>query len=75
MILNFLGELALSEGDQQTARANFEESLAIRRELGDRWGIPQLLGNLASIARAQGDLTKARRVYAEALVGFEELKS
>ena len=46
MSLNNLGIVAVNQGDYPAARALHEESLAIRRELGDQSGIATSLNNL-----------------------------
>ncbi|MDQ3461386.1 MAG: tetratricopeptide repeat protein [Deinococcota bacterium] len=52
--LNGAGMLAWFQGDYSAARSHFEESLAIRREVGDKQGIAASLSNLASIDYQQG---------------------
>ena len=46
--------------DDAAARAWYEESLTIQRELGDRPDMVHSLGILAKIALAQGDYDRAR---------------
>src|SRR5579871_5032422 len=53
--LNCAGVLAHRQGDYASARSLTEESLAIRRELGDRLGIAYSLNNLGILAKDQGD--------------------
>jgi hypothetical protein len=43
------------------------ESLAIRRELGDRKGISASLNNLGNLAREQADFPSARALFEESL--------
>lgn len=71
--LNGAGGLAWSQGDYEEARALYEASLALRRQLGDKPGITQCLSNLGNIARSQGDYAEARRLYEESLVIDREL--
>src|SRR4029453_11194161 len=54
------GSLAYRQGDYETARSLHEESLAIRRRLGDRRGIAASLHNLGLVAHRQGDNAAAR---------------
>lgn len=54
-------------GDFAAARAQFEESLRIWHELGDRRGRAWALHELAVIATEQGDETEARLLTEEAL--------
>src|SRR5258705_202564 len=49
-VLNAAGVLSYHQGDYPAARALYEESLAIRRGLGDRFGIAGSLGNLGDLA-------------------------
>ena len=46
----------------------FQESLAIARELGDRWGMSDALSYLAAVAREAGDYEAARARYEESRV-------
>jgi tetratricopeptide (TPR) repeat protein len=71
--LNGAGVLALSQGDYAWARAMHEESLAIRRELGDRQGVAASLNNLGNVAKDQGEYAAARALYEEALAAFRVL--
>jgi tetratricopeptide (TPR) repeat protein len=48
-------------------KALHEESLAIKRELGDKWGIASSLGNLGILAADQGDYALARALHEESL--------
>ena len=50
-----------AQGDDATARARYEESLAIRRTLGHQAGIAHSLSNLAAMARDRGDFDAAAR--------------
>ncbi len=65
--LNGAGVLARRQGDYLAARALHEESLVIRRELGDRYSIAGSLHNLGNVASHQGDYGAARALYEEAL--------
>ena len=59
--------LASRQGDYAAARALHEESLSIRRELGERWGIASSLNNLGNVAYAQGDYAAARMLDQQSL--------
>jgi predicted ATPase/DNA-binding XRE family transcriptional regulator len=65
--LNGAGVLALRQGDYAAARSLLEESLAIRRGLGDRREIANSLGNLGLVAKAQGDHVLSRSLHEESL--------
>ncbi len=58
--LNGAGVLATNQGDYSAARAYYEQSLEVRREVGDRLGIAASLNNLGIMAREQGDYAAAR---------------
>jgi tetratricopeptide (TPR) repeat protein len=61
------------QGDYAAAHARFEQSLAIRGELGDRRGIAWSLNNLGSVATEWGDYGAARALFEETLEDFREL--
>jgi predicted ATPase/DNA-binding SARP family transcriptional activator len=65
--LNGAGNLAYMQDDYARARALHEESLALRRELGDMRGIAISLNNLGNVAEVQGDYTRARALLEESL--------
>jgi tetratricopeptide (TPR) repeat protein len=51
----------------------YEESLALKREMGDKWGIAGLLNNLGNMAFAQGDYSAAWALYKESLALGREM--
>jgi predicted ATPase/class 3 adenylate cyclase len=67
------GTLAAQQGDLVTARSLYEESLAIRRDLGDMPGAAMLLHNLGIVAYYLSDYTAARILDEEALAVFREI--
>src|SRR5262249_10332795 len=68
-----LGNVAYQEGDYAAARAMHEESLLIRRELGDRQGIAWSLYSLGNAAHPLGASAAARAMHEESLSLFREL--
>jgi predicted ATPase len=72
-VLNAAGVLSYHQGDYPAAWALYEESLAIRRELGDRSGIAGSLGNLGNVAVNQGDHSAARALQEQSLAIYREL--
>jgi predicted ATPase/class 3 adenylate cyclase len=72
-VLNAAGVLAYLQGDYPAARTRHEEGLAIRRELGDRFGIARSLGNLGIVALHQGDYPAARALFEQSLAIQREL--
>ena len=67
------GTVATWQGDYAIARELNQESLALRRKLGDTPGVATLLNNLGIIARFQSDLTSARQMNEESLELFREM--
>ena len=65
MTINNLGDLALNQGDYETARSRFEEVLAL--EISDTHGIAVVLSNLGEVARMQGRIEEAKALTHEAL--------
>jgi len=72
--LNGAGNLASGQGDYSAAWSFYEESLAIRRELGDREGVASSLHNLGLITWSQGEYGAAHSLLEESLTIFRELK-
>jgi tetratricopeptide (TPR) repeat protein len=67
------GSLAWAQSDYAAARALHEESLAIRRELGDRLGVAASLNNLGDVELARGDYAAAQVLYKQSLAIVQEL--
>jgi predicted ATPase/DNA-binding SARP family transcriptional activator len=72
-VLIHLGHLAFRLDDFPAARALYEESLAIHRELGDRWSIAHALAGLGQVARRQTEYAEARAMHEESLALRREL--
>lgn len=66
--------LATQQADYEAGRALFEQSLAIRRELGDKSAMASILNNLGVITRYQGDYVSAQTYYEESLALYRELQ-
>src|SRR5262249_11772272 len=66
-VLNGAGVLAYRQGEYAVARACYEESLAIGREIRDWQSITAPLNNLGIVAYEQGDYLSARAYLAESL--------
>ena len=71
--LDGAGNLARARGDFRRARELHEESLVLRRELRDPWGVAISLNNLGVLATDEGANVQARARYEESLVLFREL--
>lgn len=66
------------QGGFETAQKLYTESLQIRRELGDKWGIAESLNGLGSALWCQGRFDEARQINIESLrmakeVGFKRI--
>jgi predicted ATPase len=72
-VLNGAGGLAWAQGDYAPAQTFYENSLALRRELGDKRGIATALNNLGIVAQRQGDYERTQALYEEALALFRNL--
>src|SRR4029453_4117422 len=68
------GHLADNLSDYAAAHAFFEESLAIRRELGDTGGIAAALNDLGWVRGHQNDYTASRALSEERLAIWRELE-
>jgi predicted ATPase/DNA-binding SARP family transcriptional activator len=71
--LNEAGDLAHRQGDYASARTLLDESLSLRRELGDKQGIAWSLNLLGNVAYDQGDYASARVLHEESLGLCREL--
>ena len=67
MVCNGAGNLAYHQGDNATARQQWEASLAIMQTLGHKRGMSIALGNLGNLASDQGDYARARALYTQSL--------
>jgi tetratricopeptide (TPR) repeat protein len=67
-VLDDLGDAASNLGDYPAARALYEESLAIRREIGDRYGIAWSLGGVGHVAREAQEFARCAALYRESMV-------
>jgi tetratricopeptide (TPR) repeat protein len=74
-VLDQLGLLAQEEGDYEAARLLYHESLAIRRDVGDQWGIAWTLTHLGLLAQRQGEYGAARSLFEESLALWSELRN
>jgi non-specific serine/threonine protein kinase len=70
-----LANIALHEGDFDTAMSLLDASLAVARGRGDDWAVATVLNALGDVARRQGDYGQAKRRYQESLALHERLGS
>jgi non-specific serine/threonine protein kinase len=68
------GIMAHYQGDYDAAHRHYEESLAIRRAIGDRHGVASCLNNLGSLAERRGDYRTAQNFHEESLAIRRELE-
>jgi tetratricopeptide (TPR) repeat protein len=73
LALNFLGWENRTRGNLTTSQANLEESLTIRRELDDSWGIAQSLMNLGFTASRREDFAEAQEFFEKGLLAARAL--
>ncbi|HZU13765.1 MAG TPA: tetratricopeptide repeat protein [Chloroflexota bacterium] len=73
-VLNGVGMVATSQGDYPSAVNYLEQSLALRRELGDTKAVAICLNNLAVVAHSRGRYEEATTWYEEALALSRELR-
>lgn len=66
--LHLLGLVARYEGDYPAAKNHYENSLRIRRKIGNKKGIADSLNNLGMVAMQQGDYPAAKAYYEDSLV-------
>jgi predicted ATPase/transcriptional regulator with XRE-family HTH domain/Tfp pilus assembly protein PilF len=71
--LSQLGIVDFHLGNYLLARSHYEESLSIRRNLGDAPGAARTLNNLGLMAIAQGEYILARSLFEESLATRREL--
>lgn len=71
--LSAAGMLAWEQGDYERAGALHQESLELRRSLGDRVGVAASLNNLGLVALERGDLERATQLHEESLEVRREL--
>lgn len=65
--LNAAGNLAVLQGDLQSAGTSYEASLAIRQAIGEAQPIAASLSNLSQIASGQGDYQRAQTLLEQSL--------
>jgi predicted ATPase len=72
-VLHIWGSLAAQQTDLETARARYEDSLAVRQKLKDQSNTAALLSNLGIVARIRGDHAEAQVLHEQALALRHEL--
>ena len=72
-ICHFLGSLATSQGDYESADALVKQSLALYGELDDQWGIAASWNALAITARDRGNFEEAESYFEMSLEYWRKL--
>lgn len=72
--INVLGILAWKQGEIETAKRCFEESLAIWRRLDVLPETAMVLNNMAMVAKYEGQFLQATRFYQQCLTIYRDLK-
>jgi DNA-binding SARP family transcriptional activator/predicted ATPase len=73
-VLNYLGQLAVWQGEQELAKQYLLRSLAISRELGDTGGTASALEKLANLTHATfGEYAESKQLAAQSLALSREL--
>jgi predicted ATPase/class 3 adenylate cyclase len=68
--LNGAARMAIVSGDAQSASLRAEEALALNRRFGDPWHTAH---SVFLLGQAEGDLARAKQLYAETVRAFREL--
>jgi len=66
-LLNSLGSIVMSLGEYERAQKFLEESLSLRREMGEKHGIAYSLNSLGHVAYYRGYYEQAQKLYEESL--------
>lgn len=70
-----VGVLAANQRDFPAAQGFYEESLILRRQIGDVRGVASVAMGLGNLARDAGDFAAAHRWYDESLAAAREIDS
>jgi predicted ATPase/DNA-binding NarL/FixJ family response regulator/Tfp pilus assembly protein PilF len=73
VVMHNLGVLAEEEGDLEGARRQFEQSVAVKRLLGDSLGLALSLAKLGEVIGTQGDIRLAHQLLGESVALQREL--
>ena len=68
--LNALGNVATCKGSMRSARTLYEETLALRRELGDKRGVAATLADMANVQPNKGSMQRHARSTRKALTAL-----
>ena len=71
--LNHLGGIYQMQQDSSTAKNLYQQSLALKREIGDSQGVAYALANLGTLAGSEGNPELERALLEEALIVNKEI--
>ncbi|MCA9936656.1 MAG: tetratricopeptide repeat protein, partial [Anaerolineales bacterium] len=71
--LHGLGNISLYHGEYIAAKEYYEQAIAIRRQLGDRYGEELSLNNYGVVVRRQGDYAAAQTCHQQTLAFCREI--
>ncbi len=67
------GQIFLSQGEQEKARAKFEESIALSEMIGFKAGVAHNMNEMAIIHTSRGEHIKAREILTDTMAIYKEL--
>lgn len=70
-VLNLLGIIAISKGEDREAIKFLNQSLELRRKIGDPWSIAHTMQNFATLYLQQGDYERAKAYSQETIAWFQ----
>jgi non-specific serine/threonine protein kinase len=73
VVLHNLGVVAQEQGDLDAARGHFQDSVAMKRALGDTAGLALSLAKLGEVLSSRGDARAAQRLLSESLTLVRDL--
>jgi thioredoxin-like negative regulator of GroEL len=68
-----MGIIVAARGDAAAARTHFEESVALFRTVGDRWGMGLPLARLGHLALQRGETDEAASLLRDSLTALREV--
>ncbi|MGC4043660.1 MAG: tetratricopeptide repeat protein [Armatimonas sp.] len=71
--LHALGYFTNNQGDYSASKSLYEESLALKREIGDKIGTAYVLCSMGNTASLQGDYSTARLFLEDGLIIYREI--
>jgi non-specific serine/threonine protein kinase len=66
-VLHGAGNMAYRQDDHEAARGYYQQSLEVRRKIGDEGALAGILGSLGNVAQALGEWQEARSLFEQTL--------